>query len=324
MPSLRIDRDLDPPMMSGPVPNAESPGRCPDPLDAVEIARTLRDYAPMHAGIEKTLGHVIESSLANPGCAVRYRLTYLTAVARGQGGFNARLLACAVEYFHVASLLFDDLPQMDDAMERRGQICLHLLHGENAVILGALGLIARAYALIGEAIVHASAETRLAIHAQVERCLGTAGVINGQARDLKFTAGSRGTGGPIAIALGKTVPLLTLAMVAPGRLGNAQERDIRLLRKLSIYWGLYYQGLDDLKDLLERTQTSGKTSGRDVPLGRPNIAHTLGIAQTRAYLRRLERLAESCIVKITTAHLPSRFLFAFQLALTQRLESLVQ
>ena len=278
----------------------------------------------MHAGIEKTLGQVIDSALANPGRAMRYRLAYLTSVARGHGGFQARLLACAVEYFHVASLLFDDLPQMDDAMERRGQICLHLLHGENAVMLGALALVTRAYALIGEAIVHASAETRLAIHAQVEQCLGTAGVINGQARDLKFTAGSRGTGGPIAIALGKTVPLLTLAMVAPARLGNAPEAEIRLLRRLSVYWGLYYQGLDDLKDLLERAETSGKTSGRDVPLGRPNIARELGTAQTCVYLRRLGKLSERCIVEIARSHLPSRFLFAFQLALTQGLESLVQ
>jgi hypothetical protein len=80
--------------------------------------------------------------------------------------------------------------------------------------------------------------------------------------------------------------------------------------------------LDDLTDLLERTDISGKTSGRDSALGRPNIAHQLGMARTYGYLHRLARLAENCIVEISDRHPKSRFLFTFQTAFLNRLESL--
>ena len=39
-------------------------------------------------------------------------------------------LAIALEYFHTASLIFDDLPCMDNALERRGAPCVHIVFGE--------------------------------------------------------------------------------------------------------------------------------------------------------------------------------------------------
>jgi geranylgeranyl pyrophosphate synthase len=323
MACLRSDRDLDL-LSDDSVFGASAPldiflANAPAVPGVAEILKALMEYAPLHADIEKTLGKVIQSAVANPGAAIRYRLTYLTAIAHGLSAREALPLACAVEYFHLASLLFDDLPVMDDAMERRGRICLHLLHGESTVILGALALITRAYSLIGQAIEGAPREARVGAHAQAEQCLGSAGILNGQAHDLKFKPSSPAA---IAIAMGKTVPLVTMAMTIPALLGAAPEGHIRLLRRLSLYWGLYYQGLDDLTDLLERADISGKTPGRDAALGRPNIAHQLGMARTYGYLHRLARLADNCIVEISEGHPQSHFLFTFQTAFLNRLESL--
>ena len=153
----------------------------------------------------------------------------------------------------------------------------------------------------------------------MERCLGSAGILNGQAHDLKY---KRGSPGAIEVAMGKTVPLVTMAMTIPARLGGAPEGQVRILRRLSLYWGLYYQGLDDLTDLLERADISGKTSGRDSALGRPNIGHQLGIARTCGYLHRLAHLAEKCIVEISERNPQSGFLFTFQTAFLNRLVSL--
>jgi len=326
MPCLRFENDRGTLYGDGiavdEIPPLRSFGGLPPVLDAARILRTLTHHAPLRPGMEKSVGQVIHSAVTNPGGAMRFRLAYFTAIAHGHLASDASLLACAIEYFHLASLLFDDLPMMDDAMERRGRICLHLLHGESAVILGALSLITRAYALIGRAFADAPLEARLAMHAQVERSLGGMGIINGQARDLAFTPGARGIRGPVGIALGKTAPLVTLALVIPARLASAPDGLIQLLRKLSIYWGLFYQGVDDLKDLLERTDVSGKTSGRDAALGRPNVAHQLGAARARGYLLRLSSLAATCIAAITASHPQSRYLQAFQMTLLQRLESL--
>ena len=41
----------------------------------------------------------------------------------------------AVEFLHTSSLIFDDLPAMDDADLRRGKVALQLVFGEATAIL---------------------------------------------------------------------------------------------------------------------------------------------------------------------------------------------
>ena len=61
-------------------------------------------------------------------------------------------LASALEYFHLASLLLDDLPCMDDADTRRGLPCTHRVYGDSMAILSALALINRSYFHVWEAL----------------------------------------------------------------------------------------------------------------------------------------------------------------------------
>src|ERR1035438_8657460 len=97
---------------------------------------------------EDALRHVLD----NPGSLVRPRLVIQMATAYGLDTVHAQQLAVALEYFHTASLLFDDLPCMDNALERRGAPCTHLVFGEEGAILTALALINRAYALTWRAV----------------------------------------------------------------------------------------------------------------------------------------------------------------------------
>src|SRR5665213_2663032 len=104
--------------------------------------------ATLDPNFEDALRHV----LSNAGSLVRPRLVFQMATAYGLEDACAQDLAVALEYFHTASLLFDDLPCMDDAMERRGAPCTHLVFGEDGAILTALALINRAYALTWRAV----------------------------------------------------------------------------------------------------------------------------------------------------------------------------
>src|SRR5208282_2384695 len=88
------------------------------------------------------------------------------------------------------------------------------------------------------------------------------------------------------IARGKTVSLIRLTLVLPAMLGGASARDLQQMERISVFWGLGYQIVDDLKDVLQSEAQSGKTSARDVLLGRPNIAAVIGI---RGAIRRLTR-----------------------------------
>jgi geranylgeranyl diphosphate synthase type II len=54
--------------------------------------------------------------------------------------------------------------------------------------------------------------------------------------------------------------------------------------------GLAYQAADDLKDVISPEEDSGKSSGRDEALGRPNLVVAEGLS---AALRRFRRLTDT-------------------------------
>ena len=111
---------------------------------------------PLPAALDPHLEEALRHVLDNPGSLIRPRMIYQMATAYGLQHDSAKDLAIALEYFHTASLLFDDLPCMDNATERRGVPCVHLAYGEAGAILAALALINRAYAMSWRAVSGAS------------------------------------------------------------------------------------------------------------------------------------------------------------------------
>jgi geranylgeranyl pyrophosphate synthase len=189
----------------------------------------------------------------------------------------AKDLAIALEYFHTASLVFDDLPCMDNAFERRGVPCVHFAFGEAGAILTALALINRAYALSWQAVSGSSPHVQPRALAYIEQCLGLNGLLNGQSLDLHYSTLPHNRETTERIARGKTVSLIRLTLVLPAMLGGASAREIQLLERIALYWGLGYQMVDDLKDVLENAAQAGKTVARDLLLDRPNVASAMGV-----------------------------------------------
>lgn len=249
---------------------------------------------------EPRLLSVLRDTLANPGSLTRLRLCLLAGEVLGLPSAPTRALATALEYFHTASLLFDDLPCMDDAEERRGRPCAHRTHGEGAAILGALAFINRGYALLWEALAGAPPAHRAAAAAHAEHCLGVAGVLDGQSVDLHF---GDGDGSPRAVAraaLGKTVSLLRLTLVTPALLAGVGARERLLLDRLSVYWGLAYQAADDCADVATGPGRPSKTAGRDLARGRPNFVVAAGFDLTAARLDRLLALVRQTWAALLT------------------------
>jgi len=229
------------------------------------------------------IGHVLN----HPGSLVRPRLVLQIGHAFGLDRVAGQNLATALEYFHTASLIFDDLPCMDDAEERRGAPCVHRAHGEHQAILSALALINRAYVLLLKTIATSSLDTRLEAIDYVDQCLGVEGLLNGQSLDLSYAKLPHTPETTQRIAKGKTVSLIRLTLVLPAILGNASQREIQLLERISLFWGLAYQMVDDLKDILQSAEQTGKTGARDALLDRPNIAMVLGVPETQKRLQRM-------------------------------------
>jgi len=297
----------------------ESPGHIPTGWELVAL---LKRNAPVGARTEAKLSNCIMGALDNPGGLFRAELGLRMAEAFGLCDSRSDSIACAVEYFHIASLVLDDLPAMDDAMERRGRICPHLLHGEGTAILAALGFITRAYGLLGGAIARSPRQYQEAAHEYLERCLGTRGIVNGQARDLASPKELHRRSSAAAVALQKTVPLIALPLLLPALLAGGDARSLLLLRRLAVAWGLFYQGVDDLTDILASARLSGKTAGRDESLGRPNIARRLGIAGAGRYLDRLIGISEDSVARLAAIRPGLKFLTRFQRLVARRRDAL--
>lgn len=258
----------------------------PDPLVAA-----LREFAPVTPRMESHLEAAITQAAGETGKLIRARLAHEAARRHGLDEPEALQLACAIEYFHTASLLLDDLPCMDDAAVRRGLPCVHRVHGEATAILAALALINRAYALVGFAFADQPAAVRLQAVACVDGCLGPAGLVGGQASDLRYGETPGDARAVARIAAAKTGALFWLAVFLPALPAVADASERRDLKRLCVYWGLAFQAMDDLGDVLHRGDSAGKSSGRDRALARPNLALVLGLRGARARVSRLAALA---------------------------------
>ena len=261
-------------------------------IESRPFAEAFRASLPLPAALDPHLEEALRHVLDHPGSLVRPRLAYRVGLAYGMAEEHARELGVALEYFHTASLLFDDLPCMDDARERRGVPCAHVAYGEAGAILAALALINRAYALIWRAADGSPRAAQPRAHAYIERCLGVEGLLNGQSLDLHYAMLPHTRATTEQIARGKTVSLIRLTLALPALLGGAGARDIQLMERIALFWGLGYQMVDDLKDVLQSTEDSGKTPARDELLGHPNMAAAIGVAQTVERLLRMIQLGD--------------------------------
>ncbi|MHB1020848.1 MAG: polyprenyl synthetase family protein [Acidobacteriaceae bacterium] len=258
-------------------------------LDIEQLRESFEAHLPLPLDLEPRLKETLNHILQNPGSLVRPQIVFQMSIAYGLPKSSATDLAMALEYFHTASLLFDDLPCMDNAVERRGAPCVHLVSSESGAILAALGLINRAYALAWRAVSACPQEIQTRGLAYLEQHLGVEGLLNGQSLDLHYSALPHDLQTTERIAMGKTVSLIRLALVLPALLGGASESELQFLDHVARYWGLSYQILDDLKDVLQSDIEAGKTVARDIELDRPNIALTIGIPDA---VQRLTRLIE--------------------------------
>lgn len=277
------------------------------------LKNALTDYLPLPADTEPHLKAALEEVLGNPGSLVRPEIVEKMFSAYTLPDENATQLGIALEYFHTASLLFDDLPCMDDAQERRGEPCIHVQFGEAHAILAALALINKAYALTWRAIAGcvgtgcaqtSSSQTgsgpdrQQAAIAYLEHYLGVGGLLNGQSMDLNFASLPHDHQTTERVALAKTVSLIRLTLVLPGILGGASPAELQLLERVALCWGLSYQIVDDLKDVLHSPTESGKTGSRDASLGRPNIALVVGVPNAVQRLTRLIHIGDRMLARV--------------------------
>lgn len=171
--------------------------------------------------------------------------------------------ACAIEMVHAASLILDDMPCMDDALCRRGRETTHRAYGQSTAILSAIGLISRAFELIG-----CDSTLPPAVRAEmVEKlagAIGYAGLTGGQHDDLFSKHRLNGCPDLKDLYTRKTGVLYSVALTFGGLAANLTRREIDILSSAGKDLGLAFQLLDDLLDACGTQESVGKDVHKDV------------------------------------------------------------
>ena len=210
---------------------------------------------PVNAALERWLPgedapparlHAAMRHLVFPG-GKRLRPALALAAAEAVGGPSAAALpmAVAVELIHIYSLIHDDLPCMDDDVERRGRPTVHVAFDEATAVLAGDALQSLAFQVLlseAEPVAGALAARELAA------AVGAAGLVGGQADDLAPDPGAAGVEHVLSIHARKTAALMRAAVVGGARLAGAQDERLALLADVGEKMGVAFQIADDCLD----------------------------------------------------------------------------
>lgn len=220
------------------------------------IERALLTHLPTApARVETLFNDALHYALFPGGKRLRPVLSLLGAELVGGSATEILAAAVAVEYLHTSSLIFDDLPCMDNAIERRGRSPLHMRYGEGLAVLVALALMNASYGLIFAGPVK---DTRSAIraHAELVECIGASGMVAGQSVDLAAVCRTNSVAGVMretddALRNLKTSALIRLSVRVGAILCGAGETELDALSRFAALLGEAYQTGDDVLDLQE-------------------------------------------------------------------------
>ncbi len=153
--------------------------------------------------------------------------------------------AMAIEILHTYTLVHDDLPSMDDDIERRGKPTVHIVYGEANAVLTGDALQALAFELIANSST-TPAQTVMLMK-ELATAAGSQGVVGGQVEDLA-AIGQADKELIHWIHLHKTADLFYAATIMGGIAANGTEEELTALGKYGQSLGLAFQIIDDILD----------------------------------------------------------------------------
>lgn len=203
--------------------------------------------------IDRHALEMVQYCLGSGGKRIRPMLLIKTAQVNNAPVDKTYRLAAALECIHTYSLVHDDLPAMDNDDFRRGKPSMHRAYGEaNAILTGDI-LLNLAYELIFT--FDGINDNDLTAARIISSYSGVWGMIKGQLLDVNYhpqddiyTLEEKKQLLYDTHRL-KTSSLLIAAILGGAALGGADYDTIARLKIFAESAGVYYQILDDLRDV---------------------------------------------------------------------------
>ncbi len=215
------------------------------------IEVSLRENLPIAPpSIETRFNEAVQYAVFPGGKRLRPVLTMLGAELLGGDLKDVINAAVAVEFIHTSSLIFDDLPCMDDSPSRRDKLSLHEKFGEGLSTLVAIGFLNQSYHLV---TLDGNGRHALDAVREIVDCVGPSGMVGGQSVDLMIATAneckicSRAKFGGVLNR--KTSSLIRLALRLGAILSGAKPHETKILSDFAESLGHAYQISDDIIDL---------------------------------------------------------------------------
>jgi len=211
------------------------------------VEKALENCLPQSPDhFDTDLNAAIRYAVFPGGKRLRPMLTLLGARLFDGSTEDTLSAAAAVEFIHTSSVIFDDLPSMDDSPDRRGKVALHVEFNEAIAVLTAVSFLNSSYKLV--TIDAAPQDAVRMLHETVE-CVGPVGMIGGQAIDLTHATHP-------AMNL-KTSSLIRLALRLGAMPTGATDSELESLTEFADLIGDAYQMSDDLIDISQDAIRNG-------------------------------------------------------------------
>lgn len=211
---------------------------------------------------------------------------------------KATAFACALEIIHSYSLIYDDLPCMDNDTMRRGKPTNHVVFGEDIALMAGMGLYCRAFEIVTDTYKEFGlTETQLidGIKALL-KASGMNGIVRGQVLDIDNVAGKHTDLDYIQrVHDYKTSAMLEASSEVGAICGGATEKQRAALLEYSKNIGLAFQIRDDILDVTGTDGNMGKTLGKDRESGKTTFVDIFGVGGAQRKVVELTERAKSAI-----------------------------
>lgn len=283
----------------------------------------------------RALTEAMRYALLSGGKRIRPLLVWHSCAAVGPMPERALPAAAAVEFIHAFSLVHDDLPAIDNDDLRRGRPTLHRHAGEGMAILAGDAMLAGAFDILAAAEMTAQGPFAVGLDIAARALSGTvaAAVEQGERtlaepvlRLALLREVSEATlamiSGQIYDTLGGLPPSLSpieqLRLVHTRKTGALIRASCRMgalcglpspcgpaaelaaITRFGESIGLMFQIVDDLLDVEQSSEHTGKRTGKDANAGKLTYPTVLGVAQSRAEVERLRREAHESLSGLGT------------------------
>ena len=221
----------------------------------------------------KEIKNIMIYAVLGGGKRIRPFLLAETAKLYGINSSVYKYPCMAVELAHCFSLVYDDLPCMDNDDLRRGKATVHKAFNEANALLGGASLLVYSFKLLSLNSFKINIEDKLKIINKFSDVTGAEGVLSGQYLDLlaenkkfKLTLNNFKE-----IQKKKTSLLIAFCTLTGAIIGNATKKEQKDMFDIGLLIGSLFQIQDDILDQEGNEEEMGKKVRKDKDLNKATI-----------------------------------------------------